>query len=177
MQVSIDEPNSEGVGEILAKGDNVMLGYYQDEEATKAVFCDGWFCTGDLGRMDPDGALYITGRRKNIIVTENGKNIYPEELEIRLSEFSEIGDVIAVAGHTGGKTQVKAKIFPNIDVLREKFGHEPSDEEKESAIKKVVDYVNSKIPSYKHIRIVEVLKVALEKTTTRKIKRFGTNLT
>ncbi len=127
--------------------------------------------------MDPDGALYITGRRKNIIVTENGKNIYPEELETRLSEFSEIGDVIAVADHTGGKTQVKAKIFPNIDVLREKFGHEPSDEEKESAIKKVVDYVNSKIPSYKHIRIVEVLKVALEKTTMRKIKRFGTNLT
>lgn len=176
VELKIDEPNSEGVGEILAKGDNVMLGYYQDEEATKAVFRDGWFCTGDLGRMDPDGALYITGRRKNIIVTENGKNIYPEELETRLSEFSEIGDVIVVADHTGGKTQVKAKIFPNIDFLREKFGHEPSDEEKESAIKKVVDYVNSKIPSYKHIRIVELLKVALEKTTTRKIKRFGTNL-
>ena len=176
VELKIDEPNAEGVGEILAKGENIMLGYYRDEEATQAVFRDGWFCTGDLGRMDPDGALYITGRRKNIIVTENGKNIYPEELETRLSEFAEIGEVIVVADRTSGKTEVKAKIFPNLDFLREKFGRELSDEEKESTIKKIVDFVNSKIPSYKHIRIVEVLKVALEKTTTRKIKRFGANL-
>lgn len=101
-----------------------MLGYYRDEKATRAVFRDGWFCTGDLGRMDADGALYITGRKKNVIVTENGKNIYPEELETRLSEFSEVGDVIVVADNASGKIQVKAKIFPNLDFLREKLGHE-----------------------------------------------------
>ena len=177
VELKIDNPNSEGVGEILAKGENVMLGYYKDEQATNAVFRNGWFCTGDLGRMDHDGALYITGRSKNIIVTENGKNIYPEELESRLSEFSEVGDVIVVADQTNGKTQVKAKIFPNFDFLREKLGHEPTTAESESAVRKVVEYVNSKMPGYKHIRIVEVLTVALEKTTTRKIKRFGTNLT
>jgi len=176
VELKIDKPNAEGIGEILAKGDNVMLGYYRDEEATKAVFRDGWFCTGDLGRMDADGAIYITGRMKNVIVTENGKNIYPEELETRLSEFSEIGDVIVVADNSGERTQIKAKIFPNVDFLRDKFGHEPTLEEKEKIIKHIVDYVNSKIPAYKQIRIVEVLTVALEKTTTRKIKRFGTNL-
>lgn len=177
VQLKIDAPNEEGVGEILAKGENIMLGYYRDEEATKAVFRDGWFCTGDLGRMDPDGALYIMGRIKNIIVTENGKNIYPEELESRLSEFPEVGDVIVVADRTGGKIQVKAKLFPSIDILREKLGHEPSTDEKESAMKRVVECVNAKIPAYKQIRIVEVLTTALEKTTTRKIKRFGANLT
>lgn len=177
VELKIDEPNGDGIGEILAKGENIMLGYYRDEEATKAVFRDGWFCTGDLGRMDPDGALYITGRKKNIIVTENGKNIYPEELETRLSEFSEIGDVIVVADRASGKTQIKAKIFPNLEFLREKLGHEPSAEEKEGVLRAVIELVNSKIPSYKHIHLLEVLADALEKTTTRKIKRFGANLT
>lgn len=176
VKLKIDAPNGEGVGEILAKGENIMLGYYNDEAATRAVFRDGWFCTGDLGKMDPDGALYITGRRKNVIVTENGKNIYPEELESRLSAFSEIGDVIVVAAHENDKTQVKAKIFPNLDFLKEKFGYELSRQEIEAAIRKVVDAVNSKLPNYKHIRIVEVLTAALEKTTTRKIKRFGANM-
>lgn len=177
VTLKIDDPNEDGVGEILAKGDNIMLGYYKDQEATEAVFRDGWFRTGDLGRMDGDGSLYITGRRKNIIVTENGKNIYPEELETRLYEFSEVGDAIVFADRANGKTQVRAKIFPNLDFLREKLGHEPSAEEKESAVRKVVDFVNSRMPSYKHIRNVSILGAALEKTTTRKIKRFGTNLT
>lgn len=176
VMLKIDDPNEDGVGEILAKGDNIMLGYYNDKEATEAVFRDGWFCTGDLGRMDGDGSLYITGRRKSIIVTENGKNIYPEELETRLYEFSEVSDAIVFAGRTNGKTQVRAKIFPNLDFLREKFGHEPSDEEKENAVRRVVDFVNSRMPSYKHIRNVSILGTALEKTTTGKIKRFGANL-
>ena len=177
VELKIENPNSEGVGEILAKGDNIMLGYYNDDEATKAAFHNGWFRTGDLGKMDPDGALYITGRRKNIIVTENGKNIYPEEIETRLSEFSEVEDVIVVAARTNGKTQVKAKIFPNLDFLTEKLGHKPSAEESEKVIRGIVNFVNSKMPNYKHIRLVEILSVALEKTTTRKIKRFGANLT
>ena len=110
-------------------------------------------------------------------MTENGKNIYPEELETRIAEFSEVSDVIVVADRTDGKIRIKAKIFPSLDFLREKLGHEPSAEEKERAIHRVIDLVNGKIPSYKHVHVVEVLTEALEKTTTRKIKRFGTNLT
>ncbi|MBR5140212.1 MAG: AMP-binding protein [Clostridia bacterium] len=176
VSLKIHEPNEDGVGEILAKGENIMLGYYNDEAATKAVFLDGWFCTGDLGRMDADGALYITGRKKNVIVTENGKNIYPEELESRLYAFSAISDVIVMAEKQDGKTQVKAKIFPNHDYLKALLGRAPSAEEIRSFISDTIRKVNAAIPTYKHIRIFEVLTEALEKTTTRKIKRYGNNL-
>ena len=176
VKLKIDNPNEEGVGEILAQGENIMLGYYNNQEATDEIMRGGWFHTGDLGKMDPDGALYIKGRIKNIIVSENGKNIYPEELETRLSEYEEIGDVIVVSDKSSGRVQVKAKIFPNIDFLKSKFGHEPTSEEKLVTIKSVVEKVNSKIPTYKHIKMIEILSTSLEKTTTRKIKRFGSNV-
>ncbi|HOP12158.1 MAG TPA: AMP-binding protein [Oscillospiraceae bacterium] len=176
ITLKIDDPNEDGIGEILAKGDNIMLGYYRDEEATRAVFRDGWFCTGDLGCMDDDGSLYIKGRRKNVIVTSNGKNIYPEELEIRLSQLPEISDVIVLADTQNGDICVKAKIFPNLDFIKETLGRLPKAEEIHAAIQKVIRDVNEKIPSYKHIKVVEILTAALEKTTTQKIKRFGANL-
>ncbi|MDE7215741.1 MAG: AMP-binding protein, partial [Clostridia bacterium] len=176
VRLRIDDPNDEGIGEILAKGENVMLGYYKDEFATKKVFEGGWFHTGDLGRMDEDGALYITGRSKNVIVTENGKNIYPEELEARLANFSEIEDVLVVASQERGKLEVKAKIFPNIDVLKKKIGRVPTLTDIKSYIGKIVKEINSKMPSYKRISFYELLDKALEKTTTRKIKRFGNNI-
>ena len=176
VQLKIHEPNEDGIGEIMAKGDNIMLGYYNDSEATKSVFLDGWFCTGDLGRMDGDGGLYITGRRKNVIVTENGKNIYPEELETRLYAFAGIADVIVMAEKQDGKTQVKAKIFPNHEFLKTMLGRIPTAEEIKELIAEAVKKVNAAIPSYKHIRVFEILNEALEKTTTRKVKRFGNNL-
>ena len=176
VELKIHEPNEDGIGEILAKGDNIRLGYYNDRAATEAVFLDGWFCTGDLGRMDPDGGLYITGRRKNVIVTENGKNIYPEELETRLYTFASIADVIVMADRRDGKTQVKAKIFPNLDFLKTALGKVPTSEEIKEYIAEAIKKVNEMIPSYKHIRAYEILTEALEKTTTRKIKRFGNNL-
>lgn len=176
VELKILEPNEDGIGEIAARGDNIMLGYYNDKAATEAVFRDGWFCTGDLGKMDSDGGLYITGRRKNVIVTENGKNIYPEELETRLYAFSSIADVIVLAEKQDGKTQVKAKIFPNHDFLKSALGRIPTAEEIREFIAEAVKKVNSAIPSYKHIRVFEILTEALEKTTTRKIKRFGNNM-
>lgn len=176
VELKIDNPNEEGIGEILAKGENIMLGYFRDEEATKNVFKDGWFHTGDLGRMDSDGALYITGRSKNVIVTENGKNIYPEELEARLSDFPEVEDVLVVASKERGKTEVKARIFPNIDVIKKKLGHMPSLSDIKAMIGKIISDINAKMPKYKHISNYEVLETALEKTTTRKIKRFGNNV-
>lgn len=176
VEVKIDNPNADGVGEIIAKGDNIMLGYYNDKAATDAVIRDGWFHTGDLGRMDPDGALYIMGRIKNVIISENGKNIFPEELENRLSAYSEIEDVIVVGDKSADRVQVKAKIFPSFDFIKNKLGHEPNDSELEAEIRAVVEEVNEKIPNYKRIRKIEILKSGLEKTTTRKVKRFGSNV-
>lgn len=176
VELKIDNPNEDGVGEILAKGENIMLGYYNDPEATEQVLCDGWFRTGDLGYMDENGDLFIKGRIKNVIVTENGKNIYPEELETRLSEFPEIGEVLVFGAKENGESFVKAKIFPNFDYLKEKLGRQPSRDDAEHAVNKVVKAVNKKIPNYKHIKIVETLSSALEKTTTQKIKRFGKNV-
>ncbi|MBQ4627073.1 MAG: AMP-binding protein [Clostridia bacterium] len=176
VELKIDNPNEEGVGEILARGDNIMLGYFNDEEATKSVMRDGWFCTGDLGMIDEEGDLFIKGRSKNVIVTENGKNIYPEELETRLSQYPEIGEVLVLSSEENGETAVKAKIFPNLDYLKEKLGRRPKDEEVEKAVQGAVKEVNKKIPGYKRIKIVEVLSNALEKTTTQKIKRFGKNV-
>ncbi len=175
VQLKIDEPNDEGIGEILAKGDNIMLGYFNDEKATNSVFRDGWFCTGDLGMMNDEGDLFIMGRSKNVIVTENGKNIYPEELETRLSECPEIGEVLVVGSEENGEACVKAKIFPNFEYLKEKLGRQPSEEDAENAVKRAIKAVNSKIPSYKKIKVVEILSSALEKTTTQKIMRFGKN--
>ena len=176
VQLMIDEPNEDGIGEILAKGENVMLGYFKDEEATKNAFKDGWFRTGDLGRMDSDGALYITGRSKNVIVTENGKNIYPEELEARLSNFPEVEDVLVVASQERGKTEVKARIFPNIAVLKKKLGRMPSLIDIKNSLTKIISDINAKMPRYKQINNYEVLDTELEKTTTRKVKRFGKNV-
>ncbi len=177
VELKIDDPNDEGVGEILARGDNIMLGYFNDPEATEAVFRDGWFCTGDLGCMDKNGDLYIKGRIKNVIVTENGKNIYPEELETRLAEYPEIGEALVYASDENGETCVKAKIFPNLEYIKERFGGEkPSEDDIKKTIQNAIKSVNSKIPNYKHIKIVEVLSSALEKTTTQKIKRFGKNV-
>ena len=176
VELKIHNPNEDGVGEILAKGENIMLGYYNDPEATRAVFLDGWFCTGDLGRMDADGGLYITGRQKNVIVTENGKNIYPEELETRLYAFASIADVIVMAEKMDGKTQVKAKIYPNHEFLKNTLGRVATPDEINQFVSEAIKKVNASIPQYKHIRVFEILTEALEKTTTRKIKRFGNNM-
>ncbi len=176
VEVMIDSPNAEGVGEIIVRGDNIMLGYYKDEEATHAVIRDGWFHTGDLGKMDPDGALYIKGRIKNVIVAENGKNIFPEEIESRLSAFEEIADVIVISDKKQDRIQVKAKIFPNLDFIKKKIGHLPDKTELEAEMKRIIEEVNAKMPNYKHVKAIEVLTSALEKTTTRKVKRYGNNI-
>lgn len=175
VTLKIDEPNAEGIGEILAKGDNIMLGYFNDEEATKATFKDGWFRTGDLGCFDKNGDLYIKGRLKNVIVTANGKNIYPEELETRLCDFPEISEALVLASTEDGESEVKAKIIPDMELLKERFGQLPNPEDIRAAVKKVVEEINDNMPQYKRIKKFEVLD-SLEKTTTQKIKRFGKNM-
>jgi long-chain acyl-CoA synthetase len=177
VELKIDHANEAGVGEILAKGDNVMLGYYNDPEATAGAFRNGYFCTGDLGYLDKDGALYIKGRMKNVIVTANGKNIYPEELEARLLEKKSISEALILSGNSRrGETCVKAKIFPNFNNIAGILGHLPTKEEIYANIKTIIDEVNNKMPGYKRIRVFEVLEKEFEKTTTRKIMRYGRNL-
>ncbi|MBO4815961.1 MAG: AMP-binding protein [Clostridia bacterium] len=179
VEYRINNPDSEGNGEIIVKGPNVMLGYYKDAESTDNVLKKGWFYTGDLGRIDDDGFLYITGRCKSVIVTENGKNIYPEEIEYHLDQNPLIAECIVIGSHKeGDKTlSVNAKILPNIDEFKKYLGKDDiNKDEIEKEIKNIVAAVNNKLPNYKHIKNYKILEEPLEKTTTQKIKRFGNNL-
>ena len=177
VTLKIVNPNEYGIGEIAAKGENIMLGYYKDEEATKAVMKDGFFHTGDLGYIDEKGALFIKGRIKNVIVTDNGKNIYPEEIEARLSQQEVISESFVLASNDrNGDVCVKAKILPNTDFIKEQLGRLPSFEDIHSYVKAAIDEINSNLPIYKRIRILEILEQGLERTTTQKIKRYGQNL-
>ncbi len=179
VEFKINNPDAEGNGEIIVKGPNVMLGYYNDPESTDAVFKKGWFYTGDLGRIDEDGFLYLTGRCKSVIVTKNGKNIYPEEIEYYLNENPLIEECIVVGANyeNDDETYVSAKILPNKDAFKEFLEKvEVSDSEINKEIKKIISDVNKKLPNYKHIKNFKIVDKPLEKTTTKKIKRFGSNL-
>ncbi len=179
VEYKINNPDSEGNGEIIVKGPNVMLGYYNDYESTNNVIRDDWFYTGDLGHIDKDGFLYITGRCKSVIVTQNGKNIYPEELEYYLDQNPLISEciVIGVSSSTDKGVSVNAKILPNLDEFKKKLGKDSIEKiEIENEIKKIISNINEKLPNYKHIKDYKILEEPLEKTTTQKIKRFGNNL-
>ena len=179
VEIQIENPDEEGVGEIIAKGENIMLGYYNDPETTEEIMRGGWFHTGDLGYIDEEGWLYITGRCKSVIVTQNGKNIYPEELEARLLDEKIISEAVVVATRNmkGDGEAVKAKIYPDYEMIKEVYqGAVESDEAIELAIKDAVEAVNDQMPNYKRIAVVEIVKEPFEKTTTKKIKRFGANV-
>lgn len=179
VEYKIDNPNGEGVGEIIVKGPNVMLGYYNMPDETEKVLKDGWFHTGDLGKIDENGFLYITGRCKSVIVTKNGKNIYPEEIESYLNDSPLISEslVLGVKKENDDETYVNAQIFPNIEAITEYLkGTVPTKEEIKKIISDVVSSVNSKIPNYKHIKNFVIRDKEFEKTTTQKIKRYGDNM-
>jgi long-chain acyl-CoA synthetase len=176
IQLKIDEPNGEGVGEILVKGDNVMMGYYNNEEATKKTLKNGWLYTGDLGYLDNDGFLIITGRKKNVLITKNGKNVYPEEIETLLNHRELIKESLVYQKDTkeADDTTIAASIVPNYEVISQKFG-ELSEEAIKDKIWEEIKEVNSNLVSYKHIKEFEIRKEEFEKTTTMKIKRYLTN--
>ena len=179
VEYKIDNPNQEGVGEIIVKGPNVMLGYYNMPEETEKVLKDGWFHTGDLGKIDENGFLYITGRCKSVIVTKNGKNIYPEEIESYLNESPLISESLVIGTHkeNDDETYVNAQIFPNKEAITEYLkGTVPTKEEIKKVISDVIANVNSKIPNYKHIKDFAIRDREFEKTTTQKVKRYGNNM-
>ena len=179
VEYKIDNTNQEGVGEIIVKGPNVMLGYYNMPEETEKVLKDGWFHTGDLGKIDENGFLYITGRCKSVIVTKNGKNIYPEEIESYLNESPLISESLVIGTHkeNDDETYVNAQIFPNKEAITEYLkGTVPTKEEIKKVISDVIANVNSKIPNYKHIKDFAIRDSEFEKTTTQKVKRYGNNM-
>ena len=179
VEYKINNPNDEGVGEIIVKGPNVMLGYYNMEDETNKVLVDGWFHTGDLGKIDENGYLYITGRCKSVIVTKNGKNIYPEEVEHYLNDSPLIAESLVQGIHkeNDDETYVNAQIFPNIEAITEYLkGTVPTKAEIKKIISDVISNVNKKMPTYKHIKNFVIRDKEFEKTTTKKIKRYGNNL-
>ncbi len=176
-EAKILDPDTTGVGEICVKGDMVMLGYYNNpEETAKVIDEDGWFHTGDLGYVDDKGHYYISGRSKNVIVTSNGKNIYPEELEYHLAEDILVGECLVLADkNKKGEDIVGARIYPNFEELKEQTGkteEEFSDRELYDIYEKTVNNVNEKLPSYKKILKFKIRRTEFAKTTTQKIKRF-----
>lgn len=170
--IRIKNPDENGEGEICVKGPNVMLGYYKDPEATEAAFDeDGYFRTGDYGRLDDEGWLYITGRIKNIIILSNGKNVYPEEIEAEISKIFGVIECVVYAGES--KTQqnkevIVAEIYPDFDALKEK-GIRDVQGYFEEEIKKL----NSRMVSYKAVKKVKIREQEFQKNTSRKILRFA----
>ncbi|MBQ9658904.1 MAG: AMP-binding protein [Clostridia bacterium] len=172
-EIKIKNPNEKGEGEVLIKSRTTMLGYYEDEEATNEVMEDGWFNSGDVGYLDNDGFLFITGRSKNVIVTQNGKNIYPEEIEIMLGKIPEIRECIVYGKEEEGKKEltVSARVIPNYDEIEKKYGKIPDKEEIHKIIWEEIKKVNKKLTSYKCIKFLEIKEGEFEKTTTMKVKR------
>jgi len=120
-EVKIDNPNSEGEGEIIVKSESIMLGYYENQEATDEVIKDGWFYTGDIGYIDSDGFIYVSGRKKNVIITKNGKNIYPEELESLLNESRYIKESMVYEKTKGDDKIIAAAIVVDQEAIDEAF--------------------------------------------------------
>lgn len=172
VEIEIFEPNEQGIGEVIAKGPNVMLGYFENDEATKEVLIDGWFHTGDLGYVDKDGFLFITGRKKNVIVMKNGKNIYPEELEALITTLPYVAENMVFGVPTrDDDLDLAAKIVYNKEYVEEKFG-EISKEELQEKIWQDIKKINKTMPPYKYIREIIVTDEPMIKTTTQKVKRF-----
>ncbi len=175
-RVKIDNPDENGEGEICVKGPNVMLGYYDNPEATAEVFDkDGFFHTGDYGKLDEEGWIYITGRKKNLIILSNGKNVYPEEIEADLQKVEGVNEVVVYAGESRvqkDKITIVAEIFPDADLLADK-----GISDLQAYFEGQVKILNAKMPSYKAVKRVKLRDSEFQKNTSRKITRFSIDKT
>lgn len=163
IDIRIEQPDENGTGEICARGDAIMLGYYNDEAATDAVMTeDGWFRTGDLGRMDEDSFVYFMGRLKNLIILSNGKNVSPEELEAKLTQIPGVKEVVVSAKGNS----IYAEIYPDAEFLEHRNIDNPL-----KYFKAEVEAINKSQPAYKFISDVKLRDTEFEKTTSKKIKR------
>lgn len=175
-RVKIDNPDENGEGEICVKGPNVMLGYYNNPEATAEVFDkDGFFHTGDYGKLDEEGWIYITGRKKNLIILSNGKNVYPEEIEADIVKIEGVNEVVVYAGESRvqkDRITIVAEIFPDAELLADK-GVTNLQEYFEDQVRTL----NAKMPPYKAVKRVKLRDVEFQKNTSRKITRFSIDKT
>ena len=172
VELTILHKDKDGIGEIAAKGPNVMLGYYQDEEKTKNAFEDGWFKTGDYGYIDDDGFLFITGRKNDIIVLRNGKNIYPQELEFLVTKLPYVAETMVYARDASKTdTSLCAKIVYDKETM-EKSYPDKSEKDYYDIIWTDIKEINKTLPDYKHIKNIIISNEPMEKTTTQKIKRY-----
>lgn len=172
LDVKIDDPDEEGVGELLAKGPSIMLGYYNNEEATKETLEDGWLHTGDLAKIDKDGYIFISGRKKFVIVLKNGKNIFPEELETLLNKIEGIKESFVYGKpKDDGDYKICAKLVYDKELVKEIYNTE-NEEELKDILWQEVKKINKTMPPYKYIRDITITDKELIKTTTQKVKRF-----
>ncbi len=177
--IKIDNPNENGEGEILIKSPTLMMGYYENEEETKkAIDSDGYFNSGDIGYIDEEGYIFITGRSKNVIVTQNGKNIYPEEIEMLLDKVDEIKEsmVYGQKPEKNSKKEAKeliitARVIPDYEKIEEIYGKKDKDEIYDIIWKKIKE-VNEKLESFKAVKKLEIKTGEFEKSSTMKIKRY-----
>ena len=168
VEVKINEPDENGIGELFARGPNIMVGYLDDEEANKEVFVDGWFNTGDLARIDKDGYVFLTGRKKNVIVLKNGKNIYPEEIETLIDKIPYVVENVVMGEEEGDDYRLVAHVVydPEAEQLKGK-----SPEEIQAIADADIEKISSEMPKYKRIKQTYLRTEPFEKTTTQKIKR------
>jgi len=172
-EVKIAEQNEDGIGEIVVKGDHVFMGYYKNEKATKEAIKDGWFYTGDLGYIDEDGFIHITGRKKNVLITKNGKNVYPEEIEDLLNNNEYIKESMVYSIPKNDDILIVADLILDSEFIEEKFGKDTkTQEEIKQIVWEEVKSINQSLVSYKHIREINIREKEFEKTTTLKIKRY-----
>ena len=172
VQLRLEDVDEKGVGEIVAKGPNVMLGYYENPEATKAVLKDGWFHTGDLGYYDKDGYLYITGRKKEVIVLKNGENVYPSEIEFLVNQLPYVVEsIVFPRENSKGEISLGIKIVYDEAGIKEKFGDKTQKEYK-NLVWEDIKEINQNLSQFKKLKEVVITTEPLEKTTTQKVKRF-----
>lgn len=176
IDLSKNEDENSNIGEIIVKGDNVMLGYYNDPKATKEILKDGWFYTGDLGYFNVAGNLVVTGRKKNVIVTANGKNIYPEEIENLINKLPFVAETMVYGKNKDKKSKdviVAARITLDREAIEQKYGEDnmPSDYEIYDIVLEEIKRINRMLSTYKNVKELEIKKDEFVKTTTMKVKR------
>ena len=170
-EIKIDNPNEKGEGEVLIKSKTLMLGYYEDETLTNEVIKDKWFSSGDIGYMDKEGFLYLTGRSKNVIITSNGKNIYPEELELLVNIIPLVKESMVYGVGKDENLKLAVRVTLNEEYIEQEYKERPSNKEIYEIIWKAIKDLNRTVTTYKAIKKLEIKKEDFVKTTTMKIKR------
>ena len=172
VELKLEDVDENGVGEIVVKGPNVMLGYYENPEATESVMKDGWFHTGDLGYYNKDGYLFISGRKKEVIVLKNGENVFPSDIEFLVNKLPYVTEsILYPRENTKGEISLGIKLVYDPEIIKEKFG-DKTEKEYKNLVWEDIKEINKSLPVFKKIKELIITTEPLEKTTTQKVKRF-----